>query len=69
MKNNLFKLMTLLAMASMLLAACGGQPAAAPAPKELNLWITWGDNPQQLQTLFDKYGTANGIKVIVTAPV
>jgi len=69
MKNNLFKLMTLLAMASMLLAACGGQPAAAPAPKELNVWITWGDNPQQLQALFDKYGTANGIKIIVTAPV
>jgi multiple sugar transport system substrate-binding protein len=69
MKNNLFKLMTLLVTASVLLAACGGQPAAAPAPKELNVWITWGDNPQQLQALFDKYGTANGVKIIVTAPV
>ena len=70
MKNNLFKLMTLLVLASMLLAACGAQaPATAATPKELNVWITWGDNPQQLQSLFDKYGSANGVKVIVTAPV
>src|SRR4030095_6025958 len=69
MKNNLFKVLTLIVLTSMLLTGCGGQPAAAPAPKELNVWITWGDNPQQLQALFDKYGTANGIKVIVTAPV
>jgi len=69
MKNNLFKVLTLIVLTSMLLAGCGGQPAAAPAPKELNVWITWGDNPQQLQELFDKYGKANGIKVTVTAPV
>jgi len=67
MKNNLFKIIAVLAVASMLLAACG--PKQAAAPKELNVWITWGDNPQQLQTLFDKFGSANAIKVIVTAPV
>jgi len=67
MKNNLFKIIAVFAVASMLLAACG--PKQAAAPKELNVWITWGDNPQQLQTLFDKFGSANGIKVIVTAPV
>jgi len=67
MKKKLFNLMALLMVASMLLVACG---AAAPgAPKELNVWITWGDNPQQLQALFDKFGQANGVKVIVTAPV
>ncbi len=69
MSNKLFKLATLIIMASMLLAACGGNQPAASAPKELSVWITWGDNPQQLQSLFDKYGSANGVKVTVTAPV
>jgi len=56
------------------------QPAAAPTqeaapPPEpasaepLRVWITWGDNPAQLQSLFDKYGAANNVKVEVTAPV
>lgn len=35
----------------------------------LRVWITWGDNPAQLQGLFDKYGKANNVKVEVTAPV
>ncbi len=74
MKNNLFKLIVVAAIASMLLAACGGaaatpKPAAVTMPKEMNVWITWGDNPQQLQTLFDKFGQANNVKVTVTAPV
>src|SRR5262245_65519721 len=74
MKNKLFKMLALFAVASMLLVACGGaqvatEKPAAPMPKELNVWITWGDNPQQLQSLFDKFGQANGTKVIVTAPV
>ena len=76
MKHHLFKLLTLLVSASMFLAACGGNAPAteaaatqAAAPTELNVWITWGDNPQQLQELFDKYGNANNVKVIVTAPV
>ena len=29
----------------------------------------WGDNPAQLQELFNKYGTANNVKVVVNAPV
>ncbi len=74
MKNNVFKLIVVAAIASMLLAACGGaaatpKPAAVTMPKEMNVWITWGDNPQQLQALFDKFGQANNVKVIVTAPV
>ena len=55
-------------------------PAAAPAQEEaapqepaaaepLKVWITWGDNPAQLQSLFDQYGEANNVKVEVTAPV
>src|SRR5512138_3298880 len=73
MKNNLSKLVTLLATAAMFLAACGGAAPATQAqvsmPKQLNVWITWGDNPQQLQALFDKFGQANNVKVVVTAPV
>ena len=72
MKNTLFKLLGLLALASMLLTACGGatateQPAATP--EVLRVWIQWGDNPQQIQTLFDKYTAETGIKVEVTAPL
>jgi len=52
-------------------SAASGSDSAAPAAgaKELNVWITWGDNPAQIQTLFDRYTTETGIKVIVNAPV
>ncbi|MBI5840382.1 MAG: extracellular solute-binding protein [Chloroflexi bacterium] len=68
MTKLLFKLLTLLALASMVLAACGGQ-SQAPETKTLRVWIQWGDNPQQIQTLFDKYTAETGIKVEVTAPL
>jgi multiple sugar transport system substrate-binding protein len=48
--------------------AAGDQEEAA-APGTLRVWITWGDNPAQLQGLFDKYGAENNLKVEVTAPV
>ena len=71
---------SLFILAAILLAACGSpateqpaagatQPAASDGQKVLRVWIQWGDNPQQLQTLFDKYGAANGVKVEVTAPL
>ncbi len=44
-------------------------PAAAKEQKVLRVWITWGDNPAQLQALFDKYGEANNVKVEVNSPV
>ncbi|MFT3891115.1 MAG: extracellular solute-binding protein [Anaerolineales bacterium] len=71
MKNTLFKLLGLLAVASMLLTACGSAatPTPAAAPEVLKVWIQWGDNPQQIQTLFDKYTAETGIKVEVTAPL
>ena len=47
--------------------ATGGQ--ASQGGQTLRVWITWGDNPAQLQGLFDKYGQANNVKVEVTAPV
>src|SRR5690242_19907000 len=73
------------ALLALLLGACTPPapvetaPSAAPAAgnsaapsgdgKELNVWITWGDNPAQIQALFDRYTAETGIKVIVNAPV
>lgn len=79
--NKLYIAMAVVILASLLLSACGGQTAtqqpaaqqpAAQQPeasKTLRVWIQWGDNPQQIQTLFDKYTAATGIKVEVTAPL
>jgi len=68
MKNKLFRLLAFFAAASMLLAACGGG-GASDEPQVLRVWIQWGDNPQQIQELFDKYTSESGIKVEVTAPI
>ncbi len=64
--KKLFSLFSVLVIAATLMTACGGKPAE---PKVLRVWIQWGDNPQQIQTLFDKYTAETGIKVEVTAPV
>jgi len=82
-KNKLFVLFSWLILAAILIAACGGatptvtsgegagtSPTSAPAEtKTVRVWIQWGDNPQQIQELFDKYGAQAGVKVEVTAPV
>lgn len=44
------------------------QPAAETA-QTLRVWIQWGDNPQQIQELFNKYTAQTGVKVEVTAPI
>lgn len=77
--KKLFRILTILLMAALLLSACGGaapqagettEPAQQqPAAKVLRVWIQWGDNPQQIQALFDKYTAESGIKVEVTAPL
>jgi ABC-type glycerol-3-phosphate transport system substrate-binding protein len=52
------------------IASCAPQaPAAAKMPQKMRVWITWGDNPAQLQDLFNKFGAANGIQIEVNAPV
>ena len=67
MYKKMFSILSLLIIASMVLTACGGgKPAAAQV---LRVWIQWGDNPQQIQALFDKYTAETGIKVEVTAPL
>jgi multiple sugar transport system substrate-binding protein len=82
--KKLLVILSFVMVLSMILSACGSpQPAAQPtqaaqpteaaqpnaAPETLRVWIQWGDNPQQLQELFDKYGAANNVKVEVTAPL
>lgn len=67
--KKLFSLLSILMIASLLLSACGTQAPASSEPKVLRVWIQWGDNPQQIQTLFDKYTAETGIKVEVTAPL
>ena len=77
MAKKLFTISSLLIIASILLAACGGSSAATPVPaseeptgdKVLRVWIQWGDNPQQIQELFDQYTKISGYKVEVTAPI
>ncbi|RME82461.1 MAG: ABC transporter substrate-binding protein [Caldilineae bacterium] len=44
-------------------------PAAPAAPETMRVWITWGDNPAQLQELFNRYGEANNVQIQVNAPV
>lgn len=64
--KKLYGLLCILIAASMVLTACGAQPADE---KILRVWIQWGDNPKQIQELFDKYTAETGIKVEVTAPI
>jgi multiple sugar transport system substrate-binding protein len=70
MIKRTFTMLSLLIVVSMILTACGGNvPATQPPPDKLRVWIQWGDNPQQIQSLFDKYTAQTGIKVEVTAPL
>jgi multiple sugar transport system substrate-binding protein len=66
--KKVFGLLSVLMILSILLSACGGSSAATDV-KVLRVWVQWGDNPAQIQTLFDKYTTETGIKVEVTAPL
>lgn len=63
--KKLFSALCLLVIFSLALGACG----APRDPNALQVWIQWGDNPKQIQDLFDTYTTETGIKVQVTAPV
>jgi multiple sugar transport system substrate-binding protein len=52
-----------------LLLAVAIPVAAFQGASTLKVWITWGDNPAQLQELFNRYGQAHGVTVEVNAPV
>jgi len=64
--KQIWLIISILLIGSMILTACGGKPAE---PTLLRVWIQWGDNPAQIQELFDKYTKESGIKVEVTAPL
>lgn len=49
--------------------SAGAQPPAGEEPAVLRVWITWGDNPAQIQELFNGYATAANVKVEVNSPV
>ena len=66
--KKVFGLLSILMILSLLLSACGGSSGATDATV-LRVWVQWGDNPAQIQTLFDKYTAETGIKVEVTAPL
>ena len=67
MKNKLFKLFALFAMASMVLAACGGSGAATQAPAEkvkvvIFVGMGTGTDPDQVDAqnkLAEKYNSAH----------
>lgn len=50
-------------------AAATQAPVTGQMPQKMRVWITWGDNPAQLQELFNKFGQANGVQIEVNAPV
>jgi len=54
-----------------LVVACGKAkgPAEIEQPEVMRVWITWGDDPTQIQALFNQYGEANNIKIEVNSPV
>jgi multiple sugar transport system substrate-binding protein len=45
------------------------EPETQPQEGVLDVWVTWGDSPEQLQLLFDRFSESNGISVQVTTQV
>lgn len=70
--KKLYGLLCVLIVASIILTACGNTSAAeepVATDKVLRVWIQWGDNPQQIQEMFDQYTAISGYKIEVTAPI
>ncbi len=67
--KKLFVLITGLIILSLALGACQQGGGETGEKETLRVWITWGDNPAQIQELFNQYGEANNVNVEVTAPV
>lgn len=45
------------------------EPAPQPQEGVLDVWVTWGDSPDQLQTLFDRFSQLAGQSVQITTQV
>jgi multiple sugar transport system substrate-binding protein len=73
MSGKYVRFMLTLIILTSLLMACGGkgQPSEIKVdmPDVLRVWITWGDDPTQIQELFNRFGEANDVKVEVNSPV
>ncbi|MGC9523567.1 MAG: ABC transporter substrate-binding protein, partial [Anaerolineae bacterium] len=52
-----------------LFTACQAGGGTGAEPELLRVWITWGDNPAQIQELFNGYTEETGIRVEVNSPV
>lgn len=46
-----------------------GSSRSQPSEGVLDVWVTWGDDPEQLQAFFDRYGPSNGSPVRVTTRI
>jgi multiple sugar transport system substrate-binding protein len=46
-----------------------GDPLTQPREGVLDVWATWGDDPEQLQELLDRYGYSSDVPVRVTTRV
>jgi ABC-type glycerol-3-phosphate transport system substrate-binding protein len=46
-----------------------GSSLAQPSEGVIDVWVTWGDEPDQLQALFDRYGPSDDIPIRVTTKV
>ncbi|MGD2205870.1 MAG: extracellular solute-binding protein [Anaerolineae bacterium] len=46
-----------------------GSSRAQPSHGVIDVWATWGDDPAQLQALFDRYSQSSGVPVRVTTRV
>jgi len=65
MKKKVILFFNLALVITLVLTACGSKTDE----NVLRVWITWGDNPQQIQELFNGFTEQTGIRVEVTAPV
>jgi multiple sugar transport system substrate-binding protein len=63
------KILALMAIVMLLSLLAGCKSNLPPAPAVLRVWIQWGDNPAQLQELFNGFGEKYGVTVEVTAPL
>ena len=66
-KTVVFLLGLVVIVSSWWITSCG--PTAQPEAGVLDVWATWGEGPDQLQALLDRYSQANGVPVRVTTQV
>jgi multiple sugar transport system substrate-binding protein len=66
MRNRSVAIPLALALTAILVVASCGSSGSLPEEGVLRVWITWGDDPAQIQDLFDRYSREDGLPVRVT---